>query len=520
MKTPRFQDDETLSAHAENVVLREQVEQLKGRVAWFEKQLFGQKSEKRLVENPEQGELNLLGEPVHSEPAAEDKITVTYQRGKAKKQRPDDCITDAGLRFGDEVPIEIISVVPDELKAADPGEYDIIDTKISHKLAQRSASYVVLQYETPVFKVKIDQSLVSAPMPDQVLDSSLADVSLLVGLMVDKFLYHLPLHRQHQRMSQAGITVARSTLTNWVKRAIELLRPIVDAQLQHVLLSRVLAMDETPIKAGKRHKGKLQQAYFWPVYGEDDEVVFTFSKHRGRQHIEKVLSTQFQGTLVTDGYAAYTRYAQQCEGVVHAQCWIHSRRKFVEAKDHAPEVVEEILALIGQLYQIEEQIRLKKLSGEKKQQYRLEHSRALVDDFFTRCKVQCYEANLTPKHPLTKALNYVLNREAALRVFLEDPLVPMDTNHLEREIRPIALGRKNWMFCWTELGAEHVGIIQSLISTCKLQGVNPHIYLTDVLQRVGEHANSRVEELTPRLWKEQFADNPMRSVLDRESTTG
>ncbi len=139
--------------HAENVVLLEQVEQLKGRLAWFEKQLFGQKSEKRLVDNPEQGVLNLLGEPVRCEPSIEDSLTVTYQRDKAKKQRPDDCVTDAGLRFRDEVPVEIIRVVPEELKAAASDEYDVIDTKVSHKLAQRSASYVVLQYETPVLKV-------------------------------------------------------------------------------------------------------------------------------------------------------------------------------------------------------------------------------------------------------------------------------------------------------------------------------------------------------------------------------
>ena len=107
-------------------------------------------------------------------------------------------------------------------------------------------------------------------------------------------------------------------------------------------------------------------------------------------------------------------------------------------------------------------------------------------------------------------------RETSLRVFLENPEVPMDTNHLEREIRPIPMGRKNWLFCWTELGAEHVGIIQSLISTCKLQGVNPHTYLTDVLQRVSEHPSKHVEQLTPRVWKEKFAENPMRSVLDRE----
>jgi hypothetical protein len=162
-----------------------------------------------------------------------------------------------------------------------------------------------------------------SPAPANVLDRSLADVSLMTGLMVDKFLYHMPLYRQHQRMSQSGITLSRATLTNLVKRAIDLLRPIVTAQLDNVLLSRVLAMDETPIKAGRAGKGKLKQAWFWPLYGEQDEVVFTFSASRGRHHIEATLAQHFSGTLISDGYAAYARYAQQNEGVTHAQCWVH-----------------------------------------------------------------------------------------------------------------------------------------------------------------------------------------------------
>jgi transposase len=136
-----------------------------------------------------------------------------------------------------------------------------------------------------------------------------------------------------------------------------------------------------------------------------------------------------------------------------------------------------------------------------------------VDEVFAWLDEQCQRHDLTPKHPLTKAINYLQARETELRVFLSDPDVPMDTNHLEREIRPIPLGKKNWMFCWTELGAEHVGLIQSLISTCKLHDINPHTYLTDVLQRVSCHSASKVEELTPRVWKEKFADNPMRSVI-------
>ena len=139
-----------------------------------------------------------------------------------------------------------------------------------------------------------------------VLEKSVADVSFLVGLLVDKFAYHLPLYRQHQRLSAAGITLSRATLTNLVKQAIALLKPIVDAQRDSVLQSRVLAMDETPCKVGKskKKKGKMHQGYFWPMYGDKDEIVFTYSDSRARRVIEQLLNEQFMGTLISDGYSA------------------------------------------------------------------------------------------------------------------------------------------------------------------------------------------------------------------------
>lgn len=489
----------------------EENQQLKARIAWFEKQLFGRKSEKRVIDNPYQEDL--LVPPVTTPAEPEAKITVSYQRGVAKKNRPEDCVTDSGLRFSDDVPVEVVRITPPELQGDSANDYEVIDTKISRKLAQQPASYVVLQYETPVIKHKATQAITTTPMPAQVLASSLADVSLLVGLLVDKFLYHLPLYRQHQRMSYQGITVSRASLTNWVKRTIELLRPIVEAQLAHVLLSKVLAMDETPIKASREHKGKMKTGYFWPIYGEDHEVVFTFNESRGRQHIEEVLRKRFQGTLITDGYAAYARFAKHTQDITHARCWVHSRRHFVEAESLDKVAVDQALDFIGRLYRIEEHINTHKLKDEKKHDYRLTHSKPIVDEFFVWCTAQLQRPDLTPIHKLRKALNYVVTRETELCVFLEDPQVPMDTNHLEREIRPITLGRKNWLFCWTELGAEHVGLIQSLISTCKLHNINPHTYLTDVLQRISIHPASQVADLTPRLWKEKFADSPMRSVL-------
>jgi transposase len=512
----------------ENALLREQlgaqaetIRQLKHQLDWFKKQLFGPKSEKQVYDIPEQDTLFQPDEvPLPEQPAEEDKRTIkAYQRGTGKKQRDDDCLNDTGLRFTADVPVEVIEQLPPELTGPDADQYDIIGTKTTYRLSQRASSYVVLKLERPVFRRKGTEKPVTTPAPFNVLDNSLADVSLLAGLLVDKFQFHLPLYRQHQRIQQAGITLSRSTLTNLVKRAIDLLRPIVDAQTANVLRSRVLAIDETPVKSGHQgragpQKGKMKSGWFWPLYGDADEVVFTYSNSRGRLHIEQVLNDRFSGTLISDGYAAYARYAAAQQGITHAQCWIHSRRYFIDAQKDHPEQATEALQQIARLYQNETAIKAQGLTGEKKRQYRLEHSKPVVSDFFQWCRDQLEQGGLLPSEPLTRALNYVLSREASLTVFLEDPDVQPDTNHLERALRPIPMGRRNWLFCWTELGAEHVGIIQSLISTCKLHDINPYTYLVDVLQRISQHPAKEVADLTPRLWKTRFADTPLRALID------
>lgn len=489
---------------------------LKRQLAWFKKQLFGTKSERRLVDdNPDQLLLDgMLGTVTKPEPV--ETQTITYERGKAKKKRGSDCVTDSGLRFDDSVPVEVIEIAVPELNGPDSDQYEVIGTHSLHRLAQRPASFVVLRYDQPVVKHKASKDLINTTAPAGVFDQSLADVSFLVGMLVDKFMYHLPLYRQHQRLQQAGITLSRATLTNLTKRSIELLRPIAEAQLRSILQSKVLAMDETPIKAGRAGKGKMKTGWFWPVYGDRDEIVFTYASTRGRVHIENVLTALFTGTLVSDGYIAYARYTEAKEDVVHAQCWVHSRRHFIEAEDTEPSLVKVALQYIRELYEIEAHIKKKQLDGDKKQAYRLDHSKPVVDVFFAWCEQQLTDNSLLPDNPLIKAVGYVLNRQSELRVFLEDPDVPMDTNHLERALRPIPMGRNNWKFCWTELGAEHVGIIQSLICTCKIQGVDPYEYLVDVLQRISLHPASDVESLTPRIWKEKFANSPMRSDLYRQ----
>jgi len=485
-------------------------ETLTRQLEWFKRQLFGPKSERR----PELSEIrqSFLGEWAADRPnTGGPTITVPEHRRRAGVRRDDQESEDGELRFDPSVPVEEIRVPTP--KPAD-GAYEVIGQKTTHRLAQRPGTYVVLKYVREVIKRREDGRLSCTPAPAAVLGKSIADVSLLAGLVIDKFRYHLPLYRQHQRMEAAGIRLARSTLTSLVHRTADLLAPIYQAQLASVRTSRVLAMDETPIKAGRRGRRKMHTAYFWPVYGDRDEVVFPFSPTRAGTTVHEILG-QYSGVLLTDGYAAYDSYAATVRTVVHAQCWGHGRRQFLQAEAIEPELTVLALEFIRRLYEAEARLRKKSLDDAPLLEARATHCKPIVDEFFAWLPKVLQERVLLPSNPFTEAAHYALEREARLRVFLAYPGVPIDTNHLEREIRPIALGRKNWMFCWTEVGAKYVGILQSLLTTCRLQGVDPYTYLVDVLQRVDSHPAGDVAKLTPRLWKEHYAADPLRSDIDR-----
>ncbi len=494
------------------VVLQRKVASLEQQLDWFKRQLFGRKSEKRLIEDtPEQPLLDGLVVGV-APPAKDEKETITYTRGK---RRGEDCASEVGLRFDDSVPVETIECAVPELSGPNADEYEIISEKVTYRLAQRPSHYVVLKYVRPVLKHRPSETLSCPPAPAGLWDGSMADVSVVAGLLVEKFVYHQPLYRQHQRMGRDGIVLSRETLTKWCHRSIGLLEPIYQAQLRHILQSKTLSIDETPIKAGRsQSRGKMRLGWYWPLYGEDDEVAFTFSPSRGYQHLVDTLPG-FKGTLLSDGYGAYARYVRRCGDIEHAQCWTHSRREFVKAEKSEPDAVAEALELIGGLYEVEADIRKQALSGADKLAYRQAHAAAHVDAFFAWCDTQCQRIELVPSNRLSKALGYVRKREDALRVYLSNPSVAIDTNHLERALRVIPMGRKSWLFCWTEIGARLVGFVQSLLTTCRLHGINPFTYLVDVLQRVGQHPAALVDELTPRNWKRLFADNPLRSDLDR-----
>jgi transposase len=493
------------------------IEAQQRRIEWFERQLFGSKSE-RFAPEPDPQQMHLgqvLGQelPVPAHDAGGHKQVNSHTRRRPKSDFADDA---ASAPFFDEskVPVHTIEVPNPEVQELGADQYEVIGEKTSYRLAQRPGSYVVLKYVRPVIKRRDTQTLHCPPAPVGVIEGSRADVSFVAGVLVDKFAYHLPLYRQHQRVGDSGITVSRPWLTQLTQQAAQLAEPIYHAQLASVRASRVKAMDETPIKAARAGPGKMKAAYFWPIYGEHDEVCFPYFESRRHEHVQEALGlTQAPGSvLLSDGYEAYARYAEKTR-MTHAQCWVHCRRGFFDALGAEPQAAGEALRQIAALYDNEEQIRSAKLAGEAKRLHRLTHSKPLVEAFFEWIDRQFEQQGLLPSNPLTKALAYARERRAALQVFLTDPDVPMDTNHLERALRVIPMGRRNWLFCWTEVGAKQAGILQSLIVTCRLHDIDPYTYFVDVLQRVAQHPASRVAELTPRLWKQHFADNPLRSDL-------
>jgi transposase len=304
---------EIVALLAENAALKRQVE-------WFQRQLFGRKSEKRLRE-PDPDQLTLAGmlttpvTPADQPPPPTETVKAYQRRVRLTGAEVAD---ESELRFDDSVPVQEILLSNPEVKDLPAEAYEVISEKVTYRLAQRPGAYVILKYRRPVIKRKDTEVLSCPPAPPAVFEKSFPDVSLVANLLIEKFVYHLPLYRQHQRMQQAGIRLSRSTLTQWVQRAADLLEPIYYALLSSILQSWLLVMDETPLKAGRREQGKLHRGYLWPIYGDQDEVAFPFSASRAQAVVREALGN-FCGVLLTDGYTVYERFAQKTTAILHAQ---------------------------------------------------------------------------------------------------------------------------------------------------------------------------------------------------------
>ena len=283
---------------------------------------------------------------------------------------------EESVPFFDEarVPIETIEVPDPQIQGLSEDDYEIIGQKVSYRLAQGTGSYVVLKYLRSVTKRRNTHVISCPPAPVGVVEGSRADVSFLAGLL-EEFAYRLPLYRQHQRLQDSGIQVSRAvadTAAQQSRKTISYLESIYDTQLDSIRDDSVKAMDETPIKAGRKERGKMRLAYFWLTYGEHNEVYFPFFPSREGGNIEAIFGLEHppKSVILTDGAAAYASYAKKA-GIDHALCWSHSRREFIAAQDEEPKLLLQALKRIGAIYEIEEDIKALGLSGEAKQLRRL-----------------------------------------------------------------------------------------------------------------------------------------------------
>ena len=354
-----------------------------------------------------------------------------------------------------------------------------------------------------------EQAVVVAPAPERPIDGGMATEAMIAHVLVSKFCDALPLYRQSQMLARQGITLDRSTLSNWVGRACWWLTPLYDLLVSTALSCPKLFADDTTLPVLDPGRGRTKTGRLW-CYAVDDRpwkgpthpvAAYVYSEDRKGMRPAAHLAA-FRGVLQVDGYSGFKRLAgdRADASITLAFCWAHMRRPFFEfyTSTHSP-LAGEVLAQISKLYAIEKEIRGH--PAEHRRQVRQERSRPIVEALHV--SLQDHAKRLSAASDLTKAIGYALRHWSGLIAFLDDGRIEMDTNTVERAIRPIALNRKNALFAGSDGGAYHWAIALTLIQTAKLNGVDPMAYLTDVLERIvsGQTKATALHTLLPWNWK-------------------
>lgn len=345
-----------------------------------------------------------------------------------------------------------------------------------------------------------ESAVVQAPAPARIVEGGIPTEALIAQVLVSKYADHLPLYRQAQIYARQGIQLDRSTLADWVGRAAWYLRPLRDHILERLRRSERLFADETTAPVLDPGRGRTKTGQLW-AYARDDRpwggggppmVAYIYAADRKGERAEAHLG-DFAGILQVDGYGGYAALAKRRQQIQLAFCWAHVRRKFFELADNSP-VATEVLRRIAMLYAIEDEVR--GTSAEQRRTLRAERARVVVDDL--RQYLDARLRQLSAKSKLAEAIRYALTRWNGLTLFLDDGRVELDSNTVERSIRPLALNRKNALFAGSDEGGDNWAVIATLIENCKLAGINPHTWLTETLTQLanGHPANS-VGELMP-----------------------
>lgn len=471
-------------------------EKLKFQVEQLQRMIYGSKRERFVpVMNAEQ--LTLQFTPQTEEvkeviEAEQEKIRVNYERQKAKKAKKEH---PGRMALPNHLPVieTIIEPIEDTTGMVRIGE------EITEELDYTPAKLHINRIIRPKYITKEDekgsQKQVIAEL-NRPIHKCIASAALLAMIFSDKFNFHLPLYRIHQRIIKMGVPLPSSTLESWVRLGAELIRPLYKVHRLYVFREIYQMIDESPIKVQDSDKqGACHQGYMWVRYAPlSKSVLFEYHKSRSSKGPIDDLST-FTGYIQTDGYSGYTFLASQ-QGITHLSCWAHARRYFEKSLQNDKERSSHVLKLIQLLYAIEAIARDKGMSHAERYALRLEKSLPIINEI--GAYISAEKEKVTPLSPIGKAFEYCSNRWDSLQNYLVDGMLEIDSNLVENSIRPLAIGRKNYLFAGSHDAAGDIAMFYSFFSTCKKHDIDPEKWLTYVIKNINTTPKDQYQNLLPQ----------------------
>jgi transposase len=460
---------------------------LQHQVSLFQKALFGDKKEThKQINVPEQIQIEFTEKVDLDLPQDIEQQQVTYHRKKANKKRED----YSKLALPEDLERVVTVIEP-----ADKEEGDVqIGQEETELLAISPQKFFVKKIIRPKYAKANKEGVIIAPMPSRPIQGGKVDVSFLVLILLDKYIDHLPLYRQLKKYERLGVKLSDATLGDWVHQTIKLLEYLYEELVRQVKSSSYLQADETPIKVlDKDKKGTTHRGYYW-VYHDvgNGLVLYEYNESRGQIAPSKFLE-DYNGYLQTDGYVVYEK--MQNGNITLAGCMAHARRYFYEAKENDKVRSEWVLTEIQNLYEIEALAREQKLDHRSRLALRKEKAIAVLE------KIKSYlhenKSQVLPSSAIGKAVNYMLTRIDKLSMYTTDGMLEIDNNLVENAIRPVALGRKNYLFAGSHDAARRAGIIYSFIACCKKNGYDPYTWLEETLTKLPDTKKSDLYKLLP-----------------------
>lgn len=380
------------------------------------------------------------------------------------------------------------------------GLLETVGEEISEKLDYIPGRFQVIRHVRPKLACRPCGTIESPALPAQVIDKGLPTGRTVAHVMTAKYVDHLPLYRQETQYLRAGVPISRATLCSWMGRGEYWISVIAEACKIALLEGVILHADETPLPVLNPGSGKTDKAYLWVYRSQADAphpiVIFDYAPDRKGIHPQHFLG-DWQGILQTDDYGGYDALYRQ-EHIIEAGCWAHVRRHFYDVEQRGPSpVAQKALAWIAKLYAIEAEI--KASPPDQKAAARQQRAGPLLEAFHTWLTET--QMQVAPKSGIAKAIGYALKRWKALTLYLKEGRLSIDNNPVERALRGVAIGRKNYLFAGNDAGGERAASFYSIIETCKLNGVEPFAYLCDVLEKLPTWPNKRLHELLPWNWK-------------------